>query len=178
MTILGHNIGPISRDVTDNKPKDRRAPFMAYDIDKSAIYPALSKNDAKTHTTLQVEPDKMAVPKEGSENVQRIANTASRLHINILCRYNSQRMTVLYTDEKTLGTGVSLPSCYTKPEYEKAFSVWCNSTLGILCHWYNSGKQQFGRGITSNTAIRTMPLLDFDNLNDGQIRMFGECFAF
>jgi len=176
MTVLGDNVGPISRDVADNKPTDKRAPFTIHPLGSDAVYYALSENSAEMQNTLCIEPDTMAVPKQNHQNIQNIAKTASRLHVNILCRYNSQCMTVLYTSRETLGTGASLPSCYTKPEYEKAFSAWCNSTLGILCHWHNSCKQSFGRGITSNTAVRTMPILDFDKLDDEQIVAFNDLF--
>ena len=178
MTTLGDNLGPISRDVADNKPNDRRAPFMTFQHDKTAIYHALSNNNAKIQKTLTVSPDAKAVPKAcaSPDKIKKIAKTASRLHVNILCRYNSQFLTVLYSKEKTLCTGASLPNYYIAAKYEKAFAVWGNSTFGILCHWWHSGKQVFGRGITSSTAIQEMPVLDFVSLSDEKIRKFNKLF--
>lgn len=179
MTILGNHVGPLSRDVADNKSRDKRAPFMAFPIDEAAIYPALSKNNAKAQRTLIVQPDTKAVPKTNasSDKIEKIAKTASRLHVNILCRYNSQCLAVLYTEKKTLCTGASLPNYYIKQKHEKAFVVWGNSTFGILCHWWHSSKQSFGRGITSSTAIKHMPMLDFESLTDVQISKFDELFS-
>ena len=178
MTTFGDNLGPISRDVADKKPNGTRAPFMIFPHDKTAIYHALSNNNSKIQKTLIVLPDAKAVPKADAslEKIKKIAKTASRLHVNILCRYNSQCLTVLYNKKKTLCTGASLPNYYIATKYEKAFAVWGNSTFGILCHWWHSGKQVFGRGITSSTAIQEMPVLDFVRLSDEQIRKFNKLF--
>ena len=114
------------------KPNDRRAPFMTFQHDKTAIYHALSNNNAKIQKTLTVLPDAKAVPKAcaSPDKIKKIAKTASRLHVNILCRYNSQFLTVLYSKKKTLCTGASLPNYYIAAKYEKAFAVWGNSTFG------------------------------------------------
>lgn len=179
MTTLGTgNIGPLSRDVADNNPSGTRAPFSIYPIGGTSGYMSLANNDAKVQNTLIVDPDRNAIPKSNASEsvIKDKLNTASRLHINILSRYNSQSLLVLYTKKPTLCAGSSLPNYYIKSKYEKAFTVWGNSSFGILLHWLHSGKQQFGRGISSPTSLPNMAVLDFDKLNNAQIQKFNKLF--
>ncbi len=178
MTVLGGKFGPLSRDVADNKPNDNRAPFTISPPDGTAIYCGLSNNNSKDQKSIIVKPDCMAIPKPNAANVHvtEKSKTASHLHINILARYTSQCLLVLYSDKETLGTGASLPNYYMPKEHEKAFAIWGNSTLGIFCFWLNSGKQQFGRGISSKTSMEKMFVLDFSKLTNGQITKFDGLF--
>ena len=52
--------------------------------------------------------------------------------------------------------------------HEYAFSLWCNSTLGLLLHWWVTNKTQDGRGRTTITAIPNIPTLDTRALTDAQ----------
>ena len=115
-----------------------------------------------------VEPDGMAVHKAGASrnHVKEKAATATHVHLNIITDYRSQKLLVLYTNSKTLGGG-ALPIFAT--EHGKALAVWGNSSLGVLCFWANSGKQKFGRGISSKTAMAKMPVLDFGRLDFGRL---------
>ena len=49
--------------------------------------------------------------------------------------------------------------------HEYAWTLWCNSTFGLLCHWYQSGKQQQGRGVLSRATFDAMPTLDVRRLS-------------
>ena len=61
----------------------------------------------------------------------------------------------------------SLPSLvFDKPIYDYVWTLWGNSTLGLLLHWAHSGKQQPGRGASSRTALLRMPTLDVRCLSD------------
>ena len=55
------------------------------------------------------------------------------------------------------------------PRHEIAWTLWCNSTLGLLCHWIHSAKQTAGRGQNSRNALRSMPTLDVRQLNPFQL---------
>ena len=177
MTVLGNNFGPLSRDTADNSPDGTRAPFTTSSLNGTAIYFGLDKNNSKTQKSIKVKPDSMAIPKANATpaNVEKIANTATHLHINKQGRYTSQRMLVLYTDRRTIGTG-ELPSYNIDEKYEKAFAIWGNSTLGIFCFWLGSSKQQFGRVKTSHTGWEKMNVLDFSKLADDQLEQFNELF--
>ena len=53
--------------------------------------------------------------------------------------------------------------------HEVAYTLWCNTTLGLLCYWWHSSRQQAGRGSMPITAIRTMPTLDVTKLTTAQL---------
>ena len=57
---------------------------------------------------------------------------------------------------------------FNEPSHEFVFSLWCNSTLGLLCHWWTSNKTQSGRGTTTIMSIPFIPTLDVRNLSSHQ----------
>ena len=56
-----------------------------------------------------------------------------------------------------------------KPDYGYVFALWCNSTLGLLMHWWVANKTQSGRGTTTVTSIPNIPTLDVRTLTDEQV---------
>ena len=58
---------------------------------------------------------------------------------------------------------------FTSKEFDFAFAVWGNSTLGLLSYWWHSSRQQAGRGDMTIRAIDTLPVLDFRALSDEQL---------
>ena len=60
--------------------------------------------------------------------------------------------------------------------HEYAFALWCNSTLGLLLHWWVTNKTQSGRGRTSVTGIPNIPTLDVTKLTAGQIAAAKDTF--
>ena len=64
-----------------------------------------------------------------------------------------------------LGPTCALPNGYTR----WPTPLWGNSTLGLLCYWWHSSRQQAGRGSMPVTAIRTMPTLDVTKLTPRQL---------
>ena len=85
------------------------------------------------------------------QNALRIWATATRVHYNRDLQFNSQSLIVAMTERKCLG-GRAWPSViFEDDEQEYAFALWCNSTLGLLMHWWTSNKTQSGRGTTSVT---------------------------
>ena len=84
-------------------------------------------------------------------------------------------MVVMYTQEKALG-GTQVPTINVEEKYEKAFTVWSNSTLGILCFWAHVPKQQLGRSKATKLGMVDMPILDFSKLNIAQINKFNNVF--
>ena len=110
------------------------------------------------------------------KNALRIWNTATRAHYNRDLRFNSQSLVVSMTERKCLG-GRSWPSViFDDDEQEYAFALWCNSTLGLLMHWWTSNKTQSGRGTTSVTGIPNIPTLDTRALSAEQHTAAREAF--
>ncbi len=58
---------------------------------------------------------------------------------------------------------------FERPEREYAFALWCNSTLGLLMHWWVANKTQSGRGRTTVTSIPNIPAFDVQTLTDEQV---------
>ncbi len=94
--------------------------------------------------------------------------TATRAHYNRDLQFNSQSLIVAMTPERAIG-GRAWPSVvFEEPDHEYAFALWCNSTLGLLCHWWMSNKTQAGRGTTTVTSIPTVATLNVRALSEAQ----------
>lgn len=163
--------------------KIQKGPFQKSSDLNNPVYPALWLNNAKTQTCMIVKPDLSLVPKpEASEKrIKELWESgASNVHFNGFLTFGSQKLVALYTQTKCVG-GTSLPSIMFKRggggQYEKAFTVWANSTLGILCHWFLGSKQHVGRSIIGSlNHILDVPTLDFSELNKSQIKSFNDVF--
>ena len=59
--------------------------------------------------------------------------------------------------------------------FDYAFSVWGNSTLACLAHWWHSSRQQSSKGITIRSA-ESLPVLDFRALTDEQLERAEDIF--
>ena len=72
------------------------------------------------------------------------------------------------TERPCIG-GMAWPSVMIEEQQrEFAFALWCNSTLGLLLHWWASNKTQSGRGRTTVTGIMGIPTLDGTKLTTEQ----------
>ena len=57
-----------------------------------------------------------------------------------------------------------------RKDWDYAFALWVNSTLGLILFWWHANRQQPGRACISVTASRTLPVLDFRALSQAQIQ--------
>ena len=144
----------------------------------NATYPMLWNHNAKLETRMTVAPDSEGRVKRGRESrAEEIWNTRSHAHHNADFRFNSQPLTVAYTEEETIG-GSAWPNMkFDDPNQEIAHTLWSNTSLGILCYWYHSSRQQVGRGRMPVTALRTMPTLDVRKLTRTQLQAAERIFA-
>ena len=111
-----------------------------------------------------------------NEKAARVWATATRAHYNSELRFNSQSLIVATTERPAIG-GRAWPSVILgEPEHEYAFALWCNSTLGLLLHWWTANKTQAGRGTTTVTAIPRIPALDMRALTPAQHEAAREAF--
>ena len=134
-------------------------------------YPALWNHDAKRERRFIVLPD--ACGDVDAEHAQKAAldwkQTASRLHANRDFRLNSQSLAMCLTPEKCLG-GRAWPNIVPSDErHEIPLLLWCNSTLGLLMHWWKGTRQQAGRASMTITAIPDLPVLDPRKLTDQRL---------
>ena len=143
----------------------------AFDVEKgcpnTAQYPGLWHVDGTTQRAMVVPPDSHARPRANSDQkAQRILKLNSRVHYNTELRFNANSLVVMFTEDKSLGIALIPNVCFMNKKYEYVWTLWCNSTFGLLTHWMHSGTQQQGRGKLSRAAFDAMPTLDIRELSD------------
>ena len=145
-------------------------PFVKEPPSPTSTYPSLYNHDARRETRLTCEPDSQLRVKPGMESrAAELWATAGRAHINRDFRLNSQPLAVAFTERVSIGGRVWPNIAFDDPRYDYAFSVWGNSTLGLLSYWWNSSRQQTGRGIMTRLLIPFLPVLDFRVLTSDQL---------
>ena len=162
-------LGLVHRDITGPAP---RGPFDKDEPSPTATYPALWNHDAKLESYMVCSPDSQLHVRQGMENkASEVWATATRSHINLEFRFNSQPLTVAFTDEVSIG-GRSWPNVrFGDARFDLVFTAWGNSTLGFLSHWYHSSRQDAGRGGSTIRSVESLPILDFRTLTDEQLVM-------
>lgn len=180
--------GPVDRDINGNNPDGTpRGPFNVERPPASSAptYPILWAHDAKRERQPVVEPDSEGTIRPASgdvteetlmERAASVQKTATRAHYNRDLRFNSQSLIVAMTERPAIG-GRAWPSVILEnQDHEYAFALWCNSTLGLLMHWWVSNKTQSGRGTTTVTGIPEIPTLDVTKLTPEQVADAKEIF--
>ena len=162
ITPLGNvaRSGPVHRLVGSPTSASRGA-FVVRKLQAGAVptYPILWNHNNTSERTLVIPPDSQGEPRT-PEEAERIQSTAARAHYNLDFQFNAQSLIAAMTERPCIG-GVAWPSViFENPEHEYAFALWCNSTLGLLLHWWTSNKTQAGRGRTTVTGIPNIPSLD------------------
>ena len=165
---LVNDIAEVSASHRDIFEKGERG---AFDIERgytdTDLYPGLWHLNAPAQRAMVVEPDCHLLPRPNRhEKAQRILTRSGRVHFNVDITFSANSLAVLFTEESALGIS-SLPNIvFKKPIYDYVWTLWGNSTLGLLLHWAHSSKQQPGRGRGSRTALLQMPTLDVRCLSD------------
>ena len=163
--------GFIARDINGTEGEKPRGPFDIVKIQSAAAdYPCLWEHDAKRETQMLVGPESEGIVRVGMENrALKVWKTAGRAHYNADFRFNSQPLAVAMTDKPAIG-GQAWPNVILRNRrHEDAFALWGNSTLGLLCYWWWSSKQQEGRGRISPLRLLGMPTLNLAALTPAQL---------
>ena len=163
------NGGPTDR----NKTGPPQGPFIVRSIRSGEMptFPMLWAHSAAQERNFVVQVDSCGDPRPGDETraVERWNRAASRLHVNLDFRLNSQSLTMCLTLEKCLG-GTAWPNIVPRGErHEIPLLLWCNSTLGMLMHWWKGTRVQAGRSRITITAIPDLPVLDPRTLTEDQL---------
>ncbi len=153
----------------------------AFDIEtgcpENTDYPCLWHVDAKTQVTMTVSPDAHALPRPNKEDKRNdIMKVNSRVHYNQSMRFNANALAVMFTEQKTIGINTLPNVAFDDDIYEYAWALWGNSTLGLLCHWMQCGKQQQGRGILGKRTLRSLPTLDVTRLGRAELETAARIF--
>jgi hypothetical protein len=175
------DVGTLHRDINGVERGIYRGPFDIVKIVAGQVptHPALWNHKASAERCILVPPDTQGVARQPQKPEQvetlktKLANvrkTASRCHFNYDFRYNSQSTAACYTAQRSIG-GRAWPSViFHTTEHEKAFLLWANSTLGLLCHWWQASKQHTGRGSITLTALPRFVIHDFRHLTKNQLK--------
>ena len=130
-------------------------------------YPMLWHIKEKEPRSLLVRPDSHGIIKSGKwESAQRILKTNSRVHHSCGLQFNANSLAVFFTERPTISVRSVANVVFDNPLWDYTWSLWGNSSLGLLCYWIHSSKQQRGRGMIELTTLRAMPTLDLTQLDE------------
>ena len=176
-----NRIGPHDLDIIGALLKSdgyAQGPFIkVIGCPPGSAYPTLWNHDAARERRLIVAPDNHCrirtvdgkVPDLIAERAAKVWATAGRIHYNRDFQLNSQSLAVAFTEQPTIG-GIAWPTVlFHDPAHEYPFALWCNSTLGLMGHWWMANKTQSGRGRTTVTGIPDFPTLDVRALTARQL---------
>ncbi len=130
-------------------------------------YACLWNAKSEVQRSMLVLPDSRAIPIPNAETkVQNRVDRNSRTHYNMVPRFTACSVIALFTEQSAIGPTLITNVAFENPRHEIPWTLWCNSTLGLFCHWLHSGKQTAGRGKLRLTTLRTLPTLDVRELSD------------
>ena len=168
------SLGRYDLDITGRPPQ---GPFSRLPPTPTSTYPALWSHNAREETRIVCQPDSQLQVRPGMEAKAAIVwETRSRAHLNRDFRFNSQPLAVAFTDRESIGGRAWPNTQFHVARYEYAFSLWSNSTLGLLCYWWHSNRQVAGRGTMSIRSADSLPVLDFRELSDSQLAIAENVF--
>ena len=143
----------------------------------NATYPALWNHNARNETRIICEPDSQLRARRGMEDqANAVWATAGRCHINLDFTFGSQPLAVAFTEHKVVGGRVWPNVNFIDERFDCAFTIWGNSTLGLLCYWWHSNRQQSSKANITLRSVGSLPTLDLRSLTDAQLATAQEIF--
>ena len=157
--------------------KSSSAPFARIESSPTSTYPALWNHDADREKRLVCLPDIALQVKPGlQDKASQVWSTASRAHINRDFTFGAQPLAAAFTDIPSIGGRVWPNVSFKDLRLDYAFTVWQNSSLGLLLWWWHANRQQSSKAGMTVTVIETLPVLDFRTLTDEQLAKAEEIF--
>ena len=161
-------LGLVDRDINGPAP---RGPFDKAAPNPTATYPALWNHEARQETRMVCLPDSQLLVRPGMEDkAAEVWATASRSHLNRDFTFGSQALAVAFTDRESVGGRVWPNVIFSDKRFDYAFTVWGNSTLGLLSYWWHSSRQQSSKAGMTIRSAESLPVLDLRALTDEQLR--------
>ena len=163
--------------------KDEVAGIGAFQVREGAptsgeTYPALWGVVAENQRAMQTNANARARIVVGKEQkAQQILARASKTHYHLDLRFSSNSVIASWTVEPTIGVCSLTNLKLAQSRRATAWTLWTNSTLGLLCHWMNASKQQAGRGRYTLSNVKSVPTLDVRELTDEQLVAADRIFA-
>ena len=160
-------LGLVHRDITGPAP---RGPFTKTTPSPTATYPALWNHNAANETRMICIPDSQLIVRQGMEvKAVKVWATASRVHVNSEYTFGSQPLAVAYTEQVSAGGSAWPNVIFEDRRFDAAFTIWSNSTLGLLSYWWHANRQQSSKARMTIRSAETLPVLDFRALSDAQL---------
>ncbi|MDA0769623.1 MAG: hypothetical protein O2821_05305 [Chloroflexi bacterium] len=171
-------VGPYHLDISGNTNTGGiRGPFQIERLKTATAptYPVMWAHQANREPAMQFEADSEGIIRKADDPAEdksvmdkagRVWASASNCHFNTDFRFNSQSTAMQFTSRSTIG-GRAWPSIKMhSSDDEKVLTLWANSTLGLLLHWWHANKQQAGRGGIGVSALRRLPVLNVSKLSE------------
>ena len=149
--------------------REKDGPFiMVEDYEPNSDgYDALWKVDAPLQRAMIAAPDSTAIPRSNDNAmVKRVLDCFSKTHYHINLRFTSNSIISSLTEKPSIGVRSMINVLLNDQHHEIAWTLWCNSSLGLFCHWAHSSKQQMGRGTLRQQTLETLPTLDVRELSN------------
>ena len=170
-TTLLSEIGKLGTYHLDIIGPPARGPFDKAAPSSTATYSALWNHNARRETRMVCEPDSQLLVRLGMEDkAADVWATADRSHLNLDFTFGSQALAVAFTDAESIGGRVWPNVIFSDKQYDYAFSVWGNSTLGLLSYWWHSNRQQSSKAGMTIRSAGSLQVLDLRALTDEQLR--------
>ena len=159
----------IARVGSADSYREKDGPFiMVEDYEPNSDgYDALWKVDAPLQRAMIAAPDSTAIPRSNDNPmVKRVLDCFSRTHYHINLRFTSNSIISSLTEKPSIGVRSMINVLLNDRRHEVVWTLWCNSSLGLFCHWAHSSKQQMGRGTLRQQTLETLPTLDARELSN------------
>ena len=170
-------------DIAGPAPSKDGVPRGPFDIDPlpwndaPPSYPVLWRHDADRERRLVVEPDTQATVRPGRrDRAIAVWATATRLHLSLDFRLNSQSLASCLTPGECIG-GRAWPNYRLGgaddaqvAAREKLVALWMNTTLGLVGFWWLGTRQQQGRAVLTITRLGDLASVDPRRLSTEQMR--------
>lgn len=127
---------------------------------------ALWHADSKEQRQLRVSPTHYGIdPPDPDRGLQsRMRNESSTMFYARNLRWTSQALLVATTEQAAMGGSAWTALGHEDERVCKAFTLWANSTLGLIVQWTQGSKQQPGRSRVQVNAIKKIPVPDLGKL--------------
>ncbi|RKU34153.1 hypothetical protein C6495_08435 [Candidatus Poribacteria bacterium] len=146
--------------------------------DAYETHPTLWKVHAQTQRAMQTSVNAYARIITGKAHQARgILARSSRTHYHRLLSFNANSQLASFTEHPSIGASSLHNVRLNEQKHEAAWTLWTNSTFGLLCHWMHASKQAPGRGKLTWTTRWTVPTLDVRQLTDEQLAAAERIFA-
>ena len=167
-------VGPTHDRIGHIHRKDPRGAFVFYPLRDNAD--ALGSDCSLWHAVSQKQKKLIVLPTHKGNSPKGVGSEQQRQDMRS-CRstllyarnlgWASQSLVAASTERPVHG-GRSWTTLQTERDERllKVFSLWANSTLGMMVHWTQGQRTQNGRSTLQIKAIKDIPCPDFSRLTD------------